>query len=1177
MNERELKQFARALSMVYGTGAFDPDEKSLSGYRGQYVRPMSPAFSLEPEEDNFFGPIGEMVARMVPGLGTTGKDGEFSPVFKTNFRMQDSGMSGFSHLLAEQNKYSRAAADRSQKREMDRAWAGMFGDDSAVQKAIDASPMSDSQKAQAHRFASFMGSPMGSGIGQQLTNQLLGYDRGVSSGIMHNQSYRMAAGMGNYFGGNDGTGVHGQMFTNNEMGGLNMHMIDPFSRDFADTRASLASVGDAAVQRLMYDGYLKKGNMHGASETLVSQVLSDAMASGDLNEALGGNLGELVNEHKRTQRNIDSTTARKEEAQEKLKEAKERGDTKAQDKLEQEIKKYDDQLKVLEHDMDHLAQLVADAAEPLIEAVDGVVSSLKDFYGDETEAKRALDALTGGRGSKDRAVAERVNRQVDEIKMLGVMAGVDPSTMGAHLMDTLGNYSKSSGRGSSLGIESTANGYMALEMEKLFAKQIAGAGGDPRKQDEIMRAQQGYAKVAGKSQGDDFTTLLVAAKKNGAFEGREEDYEMLKQLATTGRNEDFQKAWNMLGTIGYGSVQGMQDFRKNRAAMAMAKAGFNDQESAEKAELFANMHVNEVGRMGVEGAYSAKDKQQIYGLTGAGLSKSAIDRQVGADDFDAIMSSLSEIGDDPGASTAKEAMQREYEAALEKFKNDPNREEKAKQAAANAYHTKHNKFLSSESRDTVRQASAEARSAALERQSNFTDENGNERNVRASKFMERIGAAGSDHKVSRAAMSAVSKNMFAFLNENKSIVKDKNGNALDPRALAKEQKEINKLIEEGKGEEAAARIEKLRAGLDESSQAMLDAGIGKGNKAYRTTDTIRNEKETKGYLDELMKNKEIAKKMNGMSEDDRFLYAKYHRELTAAVDPKQKEQIMENMKALEKKAEENAKGDGTKLVDAIQSGDMQKFMEIFKNGNVTMEQFFDSIKKIIGMMGGAVVSDTEMASAEEFGAFKRGDGRKEFLDNNTITMANRFDIQDEKQAKAYLEAVRGGDVRDKDVRRYMERLEKAKKGDKGQYKKVLAFEDELLGDSEKELGKESKKLDKSIRREKDPEKKKSLEEQKRRLEEQISSVKEYRSRQEEYKNSGSEKENAFSSSTEESFKDSATETVRSIEERKKSIEEQKKMQSSGLSDETGNMSRLIGVMETLVSVMKGNHADAIGP
>ena len=81
-----------------------PRRAGTFGYSDYYA-------DLLPWEDHFFGKTGDLVARFIPGLTVTGKDGRKTPVFKTNFRWRNRNLTGWELLTADQNAKVKAALE----------------------------------------------------------------------------------------------------------------------------------------------------------------------------------------------------------------------------------------------------------------------------------------------------------------------------------------------------------------------------------------------------------------------------------------------------------------------------------------------------------------------------------------------------------------------------------------------------------------------------------------------------------------------------------------------------------------------------------------------------------------------------------------------------------------------------------------------------------------------------------------------------------------------------------------------------------------------------------------------------------------------------------------------------------------------------------------------------------
>ena len=358
---------------------------------------------LMPEEDSFFGPIGAIFSQMVPGLSTTGIDGSTTPIFKSNFRTKQSGLSGFQHLVAAQNKAAFSRATSAQQQVQNQGYSKLFGDGSAIQKLIDATPMSQSGKDNAHALVGLLNSPMAANIVTPLISQMLGYDRGVSAsmaGMFSPQMLSSFATSGAYI---DNVDDNGGFF-------------DPFSEASQRTRSALETVVATAPEKMMYNGAVKKENIHGASQALVTKIIADGISSGAF--ADGGDYGAYdkdgnfiedimnrpsfaqdLNDLRNAQTDLDTATAQQAEftkAKEYLSKRENKGKkykvkvkdqtTNKEEEKEYELKEVEgliqgkaDQINKLTSEIDQIEGKISQAMEPLVESVTGVVSSLKTF------------------------------------------------------------------------------------------------------------------------------------------------------------------------------------------------------------------------------------------------------------------------------------------------------------------------------------------------------------------------------------------------------------------------------------------------------------------------------------------------------------------------------------------------------------------------------------------------------------------------------------------------------------------------------------------------------------------------------------------------------------------------------------------------------------------------------
>jgi len=1014
MDEKKVEQLLHMLIL----GASQPQGYSGPMYDAGmsthgYGPDANPFAYTTNESSSFFGPIGNLIGAMFPEMMVEDDSGQMVFPFKTNLTLRNSGRSGFSNMVTDSNTraYNHAVADSWQPQA--EGWRKATSTDGVLGKLAQAALGEENGSA----LMSFLGSDIGAKIGLPIVNQALGYDRGASANVATGRSLGVVAGM---------QGLYGGTMFGDEQAPRSMGMLDALT-GFTDKDSQVATQRDAVAglissttNSMMYDGIVKRQNMHGASEALVGNIIADAIQNGSLDKMLqetgftgegldgkdqsAGNMRDILTNRGNVVREMKTLEARRKEDVEKYKEAQERGDTDAQSQLESEIKDADQRLEEAAKQLKEIDGLVEKAATPLVEAVTGVTSALKDFYGSETESKAALDKLTNGQGSHDKAVADRVHDQVNEIKLLGTMAGIDPRIMGTQLMEVNGAL----GGGSRLG--SRVSGATALNFQNMFARQLFSLGGSTNDKADLMDAQVSRAASYGQSEGSAFATLLEVAKKNGAFAGNEDQLSEIVDMAKTGRREDFLEAKKRLAKLGFGSEEFYEEIANDPEMLAKYASKLTDQERDSAGKLGVQMAQAEDSRMLREGGRNAKQRRLEMALQESGVSVSEIDNAVGGRDYQAIMDQLEGMtgGEnmDEGASAAREMMQREFQAAKDKGMSD----EEARRVAAENFTAKgYDKLLSDDNRNKIEDTRAASRFSALRDLEYFKDENGNRFALEGNDFLKSVGAVSEDGTLTRSALSQASNSMFDTITQYGDTFRTKDGGKIDMAEIAKKRDQFDKLMKEGKGEEAYALFNEIAGSLDESSQKVLQRSL-KGS--YRTTDQIYNEsvsrlseddqkvladnrailndpkksrkekEEAQAKIDELMAKSDkeqdlidrvagygdMGKKMAGMNRDDQLAYAEaVEKSQNTNISEEERDKARKEMREYEKKAESASMSDLEKIVQAFQNNDPTKFAEALKAAGTTVEQFQEAIKKVVEAIGGTVSGPEDASAAASTG------------------------------------------------------------------------------------------------------------------------------------------------------------------------------------------------------------------
>lgn len=1039
--------------------------------------------SAMPEEDNFFGPIGSLVSTMVPGLSTTGPDGQPIPVFKTNFRAKNTGMTGLQNMQMRQNQRAFSQATIDQQNVMGRDWGTLFGQNSLLNSAIENSSMGQGMKDGAHMLMGLLGSPMGAKIAQPMLNSLLGYDRGAGASVINQKSpWMTAAYMRNTYMRN-GAALQETSNGYQTLDTLNdMPLYNPFSEDATKTRAALAGIASKTTQDVMWNGNVKRDGVHGASEAFVADIISNAIGSGYadkiMHERGGPSIQQMVDERKNKQDEVNTLTQRQSEASRLLEEANARGDTETAMRMTVELGDLAEKLKEAQSGFEEAGKKLSEGMKPLVESVTNVTSYLKDFYGDESAAREALDNLTGGQGSRDKGAADRLRDNLNEITALGAMAGLDPSVTGSILESTRHALGQN---GSNLAKNSGSHGAQAIGFTKDLLMELIGSGLDPKEAGDQINAHNEAVAEWDQSRAKKVIVSLLHARQNGLFAGNEgqNEFAELMDLATSGSVEDLDNVIRKFGTKYFGSEEQFKEAMENAQDMATYEKDLDLDETGESHRLLdearRRARFNEMDRKSDDAGYTADEKRQIRALRQAGISQDEIDKAVGTSDFlsmskilngddDALYkSALQSLGIDTDkgdvvtdenaqkakelaaswskqSKTASRMLNREYELALKEIGGDPNDPEtqrKAMEMASRAFDQKgYRDMLSTDFQDYLYNGRAQDRGEEL-RALEFFDNRANGTIADKGGFFTSVGAAD-EYGLTRASMSAATQDMVQQLYQLGGAAKTKGGESVDPKQIAEFQDKFKKLMESGKYEEARDLASGFVGNLDDDTRSVLEAKLKK--ETYRTTSQIEATAQADDRVQKVEQEREMATTMGNMSEDAKRKYIELVEKRKRTVDPEEMKNIDEQLKTMREEAEKQSKSDAEKIIEAAQSGDLKKFMEIFKNGNADLESFFTAIKQIAGFMGVTTTTTGEFSASVESRAGESKEERRRRIDE-----------------------LRGGHVHEDPAAEYAKHMRKAvNRQDKSEYLEALKMEDKFSREHDSELAKREKELAKEV-------------------------------------------------------------------------------------------------------------------
>ena len=1129
MDERSFQMMMSLIMAAQGGGL--PGYESGGGNPWDYYRMAT----LMPEQDSFFGPIGNMLAGMIPGLTTTGIDGNPTPVFKTNFRMQPSNLTGLQGLYAQQNAKAYGAAQRSHNAALTEA-AGKFG------TGLSAAAAEAGLPPWAAKLGDLFQTEAGAGMAQGLVNSMLGYDRGVAVNVANAKSPFMAASYMRNVGLRDNMEMTGHPEAMEHpvgdirdfKGGTEnvASFFNPFDEKFTDVRRAMASLAAGTTDKLMWDGLIKKEDVHGASEQYVAEIVSDALASGKVN--LGGDesldLVRLAEEQRTAQTQVDDINNRRSDnldemgvnqLRDKISAAKQNGDERSAEMFQLQLDKVlEEQLKPATKALEDVSRKAADGIRPLVEAVTGVTDSLRDFYGSEDEAKRALNELTGGQGTKDKAVADRMRDRITEVKALGAMAGLDPAVTG-DIFKTSAAIAGGIG-GSRLGRHG-GTGAEATAWSADLIKGILGMGMDPERTQAVIRAHAAGQESWNHSRGKKALTMLEHAREQGLFEGGEEsaEYQEFFDLMSSGSQDDMDEAIRRFGKKYFGSTRAFEEFIANDQNVATAYASLSEKGRDTVARQGVLARGREMDRARNGAGYTVQQDQQRMALREAGISETEIDNAVTESDFNAIREFLSGNAVDgnggriAGNKTALDLYNREYEAALKKVGGNPDNPEtraKAERIAMSNFQLHGGYEL----------VEATGGPVQLDLLQNYKDINRTNRmygldlfdmgggrlgsmSVKKGGFFSSVGAADEDNKgLTRSSMSESINDMVRKVREmsRSGVARTKDGEALTPEMVADFEKRKNELMKAGRYSEAQDLTEDFFSRFDNMTRTLVTTS-GKNN-TYRSVGNIKTQrdalkgKDGAGANDIAMDEKQ-SKIMAGLEEDDRRellrLYNKRNRfDETTPEGKAEMEETIKKIRELEDKSKAAQRSDAENVIGAIQNQDWAKVFEVFKHGNATMEDFFKAIRRIISWLDGTAVSSKESAEAART-AGASSEARRAFLEGDT-SIADRLELAESPDAaKSYLTALNGRHVRERKIEGnwrttgWREYMAKAAKGDRSAYTDALDLEASFLDTSRKALVEEQAKyekeaggrtvgeLEKRLSQETDPKKKDKLEKQ----------------------------------------------------------------------------------------------------
>lgn len=1020
-----LNKIAAAASGT-GAGGFGPNAAQQASYGVGAMSVPSPIIQSQTREpDDFFGPIGNLAAGLA-GLTSTDAYGRVTPIFRSSLNPTDTSRSLLTQGMIDNNTRVTYSAQRQALGSQNEAWGRMFGENGSVGKLIESkNPEGNYNFSLGTRtgmqfVSDLLSRPELAQVAMPYVNEFLGYDRGVSASMFGAKSGQIMSGMRSR---QEGAGG---IYGSRDEGGTyhadgSFHLVNPFAADYTEMRQSVAETGEDAVQRMMYDGFLKKDSMHGASETLVGSIVANAMATGALNneEGLGAEtMSDLMNDRVIAVRERADLSRRLEEKKADRSNAVEGSDTAK--RLDEEIAQLEREFSNVQSDIDAITEKVVEAASPLVESVTGAVEAMKDFYGSEVEAARMLDTLTGGQGTKDKAVAQRTMRQMEELNVMSNLAGIDPTLVGKHLERQQSLWGIS---GSKLSGGSGLSGQMALMSENRMMRAMVGLGGDPKAQAQLMDAAESRANAGSQSKG--YRALIAAeyARKSGRFRGRESDLDEIIRDLQNGDPTTRKAAYERLAVAGWGSVKEMERQTKDPTQLALMEADVSeDPEAARRiAEAWDQMSVTETDEFMKNAGFKTDERRMYSALQESGLDVQHLNNSITDSEYSAMEDALSGMHGEEGGDAAHALLTNAYQAELKRNGGD---ESKARRAALATFKSAGGMdLLSDENRSALDSVAHDARMEAMYGAVNFEEGNAALANSKDGEGWGWLGkyVSGSDGTISRAALSKAGSTVFDALRQNrgKGVFLDENGNELSEEQIKALEDKFKTGLKGKNGVAATENLLDVMRMLNPNGQELLRSRLDK--QGFFTTDQaddMRDWANEDDMIRQLGVSAEAAKEMRGMSHDDAVVWAKNWKKLQSKdISEEERAELQRQNDEIKERSRASAKGGAESLVEAFQTGEIEKFKEAIVATGHTVEEANGIIKKFAEALGAVVLGDGDKSLSTLSLATESDNGRAFWLGNNQLGMGARASLTDEGAAD-YLALLGGGDIRESDKQRY---------------------------------------------------------------------------------------------------------------------------------------------------------------
>jgi len=723
--------------------------------------------------------------------------------------------------------------------------AGFFGKNSAA-RGLFGDELSDRLEAAfsgtggpVDTMLARMLTPMMSGVLKSIT----GYDVGEGVGVINAKSPGMVSRMRGLYG---GFSVNG--------GNPEDAIMDVLGGDFENERKAASSLAFSAVNGIRFDrdedGNIKglSRRTHGASGDLVASIVTEAMANGAMEREMydnsgavrsavdkklkelreGGKGGEdsigvftrlsnvkgairlsdLSEEQSRIYREQDDISKQIKDirsrrtgivAEKKRGGASDEEASRAVVDLDKEIENLEKRFKDLSNAASSIGDLVKEGGGDLVESVTATVESMKDLYGSEEKAARALQMMVGSDGMTNKTLVKSIKNATDEYKLTAFAAGIDPTKAGEYLTKNV--IAATKGWGTERIQGSVAMGQLGLDMSIMGVRTASGIS-DPVERDRYMRAHEAMTSEVGNSEGFKAALMLEYAKEHNSFsgDGGKALENRINRLMSTGNARDFEIAKKLImQVIGRGNEDIGREIFNDPRVMADLIKDISPEGTAAAAEWATTTNEKELGNIKGEKGREIRERRAADVMYSAGFTQEDVTNTYTEADTKArnswIKDKLANAKDDSERERYRkiEARANEvYKAALASGKTE-------QEAAAEANSVMYNDTrMTDEDRKSYGEASTASREAAAREKlgpSRVLDKGDAFRG-----YLEKAGAVGESGELTGENMAKFASSMFQQLSGGRFL--DKNGKVITADEAAEKQKQYEKLIRENKRDEA---------------------------------------------------------------------------------------------------------------------------------------------------------------------------------------------------------------------------------------------------------------------------------------------------------------------------------------------------------------------------------------